>query len=469
MKRMPLFYFAIFCLSMISVLEAQIPQAVLLGQWSDSTIVGSQNHNNAYNDVWGLFVNDHEYAVIGSTAGTHIIDVTDPGNVHEAFFVPGAVSGNVVVHRDFKDYKGYLYAVCDQGPSTLQIMDISRLPDTLEVVYDTSSAFNRSHNIFIDSTFGMLYTFSTAGGDEPYSAMRVYSLADPVAPEFIGSYYEFDDISANHFHDGYVRNGIAYLNGGNQGFAMVDFTDPAQPVTLGTMALYPNKGYNHSGWLNETGTHYYMADENHGSPLKVVDVTIPADLEVVNLFDAESAEVNSIPHNQLIKGDLLYVSYYYDGLQVYDISEPTLPVRVAHYPTSSEPNLKQYRGAWGVYPYLPSGNILVSDMQNGLFVFAPIEGTSDLEEDLFIQKELVLTPNPVRDLFSLSGLPTGDHLTIQLIGIDGRIIHTWEQQNTQADRIELTLPAHLAAGLYTLRVLADIYPVSIQLLHIHGQ
>ena len=466
---MSAFYLALFCLSVFSVLEAQVSQAVLLGQWSDSTIVGSQNHNNAYNDVWGLAVNDHEFAVIGSTAGTHIIDVTDPGNAYEAFFVPGAVSSDIVVHRDFKDYKGYLYAVCDQGPSTLQILDISRLPDTLEVVYDTSSAFNRSHNIFIDSTFGMLYTFSTAGGDEPYSAMRVYSLADPIAPEFIGSYYEFEDISANHFHDGYVRNGIAYLNAGNQGFAMVDFTDPAQPVTLGTMALYANKGYNHSGWLNEEGTHYYMADENHGSPLKVVDVTTPEYLEVIHLFYAGSAGVNSIPHNQLIKGDLLYVSYYYDGLQVYDISDPSLPVRVAQYPTSTEPNMKQYRGAWGVYPFLPSGNIIVSDMQNGLFVFAPIEGTSDLETEQFLPTELTLAPNPVRDLFTLSGLTAQNNLTIQLIGLDGRLLHTWENQVAQAGRLDLALPGRLPEGLYTLQVGANARPVSIQLLHIHGQ
>jgi hypothetical protein len=179
--------------------------------------------------------------------------------------------------------------------------------------------------------------------------------------------------------------------------------------------------------------------------------------------------VNSIPHNQLIKGDLLYVSYYYDGLQVYDISDPTLPVRVAHYPTSTEPNLKQYRGAWGVYPFLPSGNIIVSDMQKGLFVFAPIEGTSDLETEQFLPMALTLAPNPVRDLFTLSGLTDQHNLTLQLIGSDGRLMHTWENQVAQAGRIDLALPGRLPEGMYTLQVGTNARPVSIQLLHIHGQ
>ena len=52
----------------------------LLYHWSEDTLVGSAMYNNTYNEVWGFVVNDREYAVIGSTAGTHIFDVTDPVN-----------------------------------------------------------------------------------------------------------------------------------------------------------------------------------------------------------------------------------------------------------------------------------------------------------------------------------------------------------------------------------------------------
>ena len=37
-------------------------------------------YDNTYNECWGFKINDHEIAVIGSTAGTHFFDVTDPQN-----------------------------------------------------------------------------------------------------------------------------------------------------------------------------------------------------------------------------------------------------------------------------------------------------------------------------------------------------------------------------------------------------
>ena len=55
-------------------------QAQLLYNWQDSTLVGSWAYNNTYNEIWGLEINDSEIAIIGSTAGTHFFDVTDPLN-----------------------------------------------------------------------------------------------------------------------------------------------------------------------------------------------------------------------------------------------------------------------------------------------------------------------------------------------------------------------------------------------------
>ena len=36
------------------------------------------------------------------------------------------------------DYNGYLYAVCDENASSLQIMDLSYLPDSVHLVYDVT-------------------------------------------------------------------------------------------------------------------------------------------------------------------------------------------------------------------------------------------------------------------------------------------------------------------------------------------
>lgn len=364
-----------FGLSVLTTsLSGQPVQAELLGHWEKSGLVGSSFYNNTYNEVWGLAYGGREYGIIGSTAGTHFIDITDPTQPEEVAFVAGALQGGNVVHRDFHNYGCYLYAVCDEGASTLQIIDFSTLPDSVSVVYDSNELIRRSHNIFIDTLRAKLYCLVVANAAQGYHAMRVYDLADPLNPTFIGAYNKFGNITASQVHDAYVEDGIAYLNCGPHGLAIVDFTDPANPVTLGTLTDYPFKGYNHSGWLAADRTHYIMSDEDHGFEMKMLDVSDPSDIQVVKTFNAGSESSMSIPHNQIIACNFLYVSYYYDGLQVYDISDPESPVRVMYYPTSQRPYSNSYEGAWGVYPFLPSGNVLVSDMQRGLFI---IRGPGD--------------------------------------------------------------------------------------------
>lgn len=350
-----------------------IQQAELLGQWKDASILSSFQYDNTYNEVWGIAINNSEFAIIGSTEGTHFIDVTDPRNVVESFFVAGAVTTQEIIHRDYHDYNGYLYAVADEGTnSTLQIIDISQLPVSVQVVYDDNTILNRTHNIFIDESAGLMYGCISRGSDPlyPYVPLRIFDISDPLNPTVINSINAIDGVQFSQVHDAYVRDGIAYLNCGPSGFAVAKFNDPLNPTLLGT--LFPNEydqsGYNHSGWLDVAGDHYYMADENYEKDIKVVDVGALPDITVVDTIDAGSTSPLTIPHNQVVAGNFLYSSYYYDGLQVYDISNPAKPVRVMEYSTSSRPHNNSYEGAWGVYPLLPSGNILISDMQEGLFV-----------------------------------------------------------------------------------------------------
>lgn len=362
-------------LTLLPLLAYGQPQeANLLGTWNRDDIVGTALYDNAYNEVWGIAGGGKEYAIVGSTMGTHFVDISDPTQPVEAFFIPGAAQGDHIIHRDYHDYQGYLYAVCDEGSSTLQIIDLSQLPDTVTVVYDESSLIRKAHNIFIDAERAILYAFATSGITTGYSAMALYDLSNPIAPQLIGKYSSFGGIIAGHVHDGYVRNGLAYLNCGYNGFAIVDFRDTSNPKTLSTFTTYPSAGYNHSGWATDDCNYYYMADEEHGSDIKIMDVQNPCDAEIVGTFNAEVDIPSSIPHNQIVACDYLYVSYYYDGLRVYDISDPVNPEQVLFYDTSTEPDGQSYKGAWGIYPFLPSGNILISDMQNGLFVF---EGMGD--------------------------------------------------------------------------------------------
>ncbi len=456
------------------LLFGQVQQANLLGTWSRDDLTGSSFYNNTYNEIWGLSNGTQEFAVIGSTAGTHFIDVTDPAQPEEVYFVPGAAQGGQVVHRDYHNYGCYLYAVCDEGNSTLQIMDVSYLPDSVSVVYDSDELIRRSHNIFIDTVDARLYAFALFGGPQLSSAMRVYDITEPLDPKFEGEYNSFGSVDAGHVHDGWVHDGLAFLNCGNDGMAMVDFSDPTQPVTLGTLQTYPFAGYNHSGWPTSDLQYYYLGDETWGYDLKVVDVSDPESLTTVNTFNAEAESNFSIPHNQIVACNYLYSSYYYDGLQIYDISDPVNPERVLYYPTTSIPAHQSYEGAWGVYPFLPSGNILISDMQEGLFI---IEGPGDVCSDRDASVISCLSPTAVNDPGIVNALeifpnPTNGVLNVNinltegqnrvkfdLVDLTGRVVTRLlaEDQLIPAGdhQLNLTIPAQVQAGFYLLRISGD--------------
>ena len=345
---------------------AQNPdEATLVYNWQDSTLIPSIYFGNRYNEVWGFVRNGREYAVMGSERGTHIFDLSNRSNIHESHFVPAPFTGEYVVHRDYHDYNGYLYIVCDEGGgiSTLQIVALHDLPNSVQMVYDSNDLFDRSHNIFIDTATAKMYACIPKHTDGTKNGLEVYSLQSPEQPQLIGVYDNVD------VHDLYVRNDTAYLNAGNDGLWVLDFADAANPVLLGSLTQYVThgQGYNHSGWLSDDGQYYVFADETHGIQMKVCDVSDLSDINVVSTFWSD-VDVESIAHNLIIRDDFVYVAHYHDGLQIFDISDPYNPTLAAEYDTYSPTDHYDYRGAWGVYPFLPSGLILVSDMQYGLYV-----------------------------------------------------------------------------------------------------
>ncbi len=449
----------IICCFTLVCANSQVKKLNLLGHWRDPNVVGSSAYDNAFNEAWGFWVNGHEYGVIGSTSGTHIIDVTDPKNLFERYLIKGAFNGPDVIHRDYDDYRCYLYAVCDEGSSSLQIIDISNLPDTAIVVYDSREFMTRVHNIFIDIPKARLYTCAEDGKDG-FFALGLYDIIDPEKPKFIGHYNKFGDITAAHVHDAYARNDTVYLNCGPSGFAIMDFHDPSNPKPILTLKPneYPNSGYNHSGWLTPNGKTYVMADENHGLPLKVFDLTDIVNGKVVSLLYPAKDTAIAIPHNPLVSCNYAYVSYYYDGLQVYNIKNPSKPVLEAFYPTSNLRNNLSYKGSWGNYPYLPSGNIVIADMQNGLFVVEGVEkpcnsvyscnpvGTSDGS----IHKELRIYPNPASNTIHITTDVMLDFQQYQIFDARGSLIESKQLKESGPDT-NINLDG-LPIGFYWLKL-----------------
>lgn len=424
MKKL-LFY--IFLLSSFKI-EAQ--QVQLLYHWEDNSLPSSVAHNNTYNEVWGFKHNGREYGVIGSTMGTHFFDVTDKNNITYIDYIAGKAQGGQIIHRDYHDYNGYLYAVCDEGASSLQIMDLNYLPDSVSLVYDSDLLVVNSHNIFIDSTSAKLFV---CDGD-----IDVYSLTNPLSPSY------FTSINLpSHAHDLYVRNDTAFVNAGPDGLYIFN-ASVLNPAPLNTLSVYPQKGYNHSGWLSSDGNTYIFADETHGKQMKVLDVSDLNNLTVLSTFMTMS-DPNSIAHNQIIKGDYLYAAQYFDGFFMYDISDPLNVTEVGSYSTSTQPvNPSKYEGAWGIYPY-DDGKVLVSDMQNGLFVLDVVSVLS-VSDGLLEDIKIEVFPNPTESTLTIKA-DNYEIKSFEVVDLYGKIIDD-ELYRYRNNRIDLS---SLIKGIYFIK------------------
>ena len=321
-----------------------------------------------------------------------------------------------------------------------------------------------AHNIFIDADRARLYALAVqTGNGHGYEAMSIYDITNPTNPIFLAAHSTLGATTFGHIHDAFVKNDTAYLNGGHQGFFIADFTDAVNPVLLGSMTTYPNQGYNHSGWLDDRGGYYYMADETHNRPMKVVQVSDFSDIQVVNNMDADATHNYSIPHNQIYHNGYLYAAYYYDGLQIYDVSNPVQPQRVYYYDTFLGNEQQSYEGAWGIYPFLPSGKILVSDMQSGLFVFEAIDVTTNtnrIENTI----DLKIFPQPFDDKLNirLNNPNVSTDVQIKLIDMTGKVVVEFGNQTilTGDNQFSLSVDTDLAKGIYILQMIGQDIQIS---------
>ena len=352
----------VLLLSSISA-HAQMDQLALLGQWDDNTlaVTGSQNQ---YNDVWGYVdCAGNEYALLGSREFVHVIGLSAAGVPTEISRIAG--TGNVT-WRDMKTYGTVAYGVCDSCTEGLLIIDLSGLPAAATLSQRTTQWFNRAHNIYIDVANGRLYAVGT--DTRPNGVIVLDIATDPLNPTLLASV----NLPGTYIHDIHVVNNIAYASHGNAGLYIYDLSTPATPQFLGSIDTYPQQGYNHSSWLDPARSVLVWADETFDRSVKIADVSDPTDITITDQFRSEllaPTQTGSIAHNPFIRDQYVVLSYYHDGIQIFDISNENAVTQVAGYDT--EPSNTSYsgsQGAWGAYPYLPSGHILGSDMARGLFV-----------------------------------------------------------------------------------------------------
>lgn len=347
-------YQFLFFLFVCSKVVAQNSYNVnLLDFWTDSTLTKGVG-DAIFSDLWGFNQNGEEYIALGSTEGTHIFKI-DNNKLQLLDFKPGKFSSTQVVHRDYKTYKNYLYAVCDEGQSSLQIFDLSYLPDSIHKVYDSDVFFQICHNIYIDTFKAKLYACGTNN-----TGMTIFDISNPIQPILT---HDFNQV--NYVHDCFVVNDSAFLNCGFDGLRIYDFST-STPTQLGILDFYADQGYNHSGWLSEDRKKYVFIDENKGRKVKVCDSENLGEIEVSELYGTKGFE-NNVAHNVQIFSDFAFISYYNEGLRVVDIKNA--PQEIAFYDTFYQSTDYKLNGAWGVYVFDKSELVLISDRQNGLFLF----------------------------------------------------------------------------------------------------
>ncbi len=359
-----------------------------LGQWDDNTLV--LHGGISYSDVWGYAANGREYGLLVSSRFAHILDITDPTNIVEIERLNNFAASNSL-WRDIKTYQHYAYCVADQRAEGLQIIDLSALPASASIVYQSTAFFQRTHNIFIDEAAARLYAF---GSNSRGNGVIILSLADPANPSLLASV----PLNGGYMHDGYVRGDTLYANHGNNGLYIYDVSIPTMPIELGRLTVYAEAGYNHSSWLTDNGNYLVFCDETPGTAVKIADVSDPSDIEITDLFRSvleAPAATNSLAHNPIVMGDsLVFISYYDDGIQIFDIRDPNEVTLAGYYDTNpSNVGAYPHDGSWGVYPLLPSGRILASDVLNGLFVLEYFGFSEPLPVDYLSWEVKILDKN----------------------------------------------------------------------------
>ncbi|GAB4463298.1 MAG: hypothetical protein OHK0029_31720 [Armatimonadaceae bacterium] len=346
-----------------------------------------------------------EYALYGKRDGTAFVDVTNPYAPQFLGILP-THTGNSI-WRELSVYQNYAYIVSDSnGAHGVQIFDLHNLRNVTSPQVFAANAnyngtagtananFNNVHTIFINEDTGYAYLNGSSRLGGSYQAIN---LADPLNPVYAGGR------NFGYIHDGQtvIYNGpdarftgqeISLNSMGGNGFSILNVTDKANPVEL-VRRRYSNLGYTHQGWLTEDQRFFIMNDEfdennfRQSTRTHLWDVSSLTNPVYMGAFDHGTV---AIDHNLFIQGNLVYMSNYTSGLYVYDLSRlPEVAAGqrevssalelVAYFDTYFQDDAnpeRSFNGTWGNYPFLPSGNILVADRQNGLFVLNVLNSTA---------------------------------------------------------------------------------------------
>lgn len=335
------------------------------------------------NDSWGWTdtTNGKEYALMATNTNVAIIDITDNVNPIYLGNIPTATFGSS--WRDVKVYNNHAFIVADNaGNHGMQVFDLTRLRNVTNPpeVFTTDAHltdFGSAHNIVINQNSGYAYVVGTNRNGTYAGGPLFINIQNPTSPIFEGGFGE-----GGYSHDAQVvtysgldtdYTGREILVGSNENEVVIaDVTDKSNPIKISNIS-YSNVRYAHQGWFTEDMKYFILGDEldelGIGNNTRTIVFDF-SDLDAPTFHFDYLGPTAAIDHNGYIKNNAYYFANYRAGLRVLDISQIANRsfTEIGFFDTYPENDGTDFDGAWNVYPYFPSGNIIISDINRGLFV-----------------------------------------------------------------------------------------------------
>jgi choice-of-anchor B domain-containing protein len=338
-------------------------------------------------DVWGWVDPEtkKEYALLGSTKGLLFVDVSNP---KKPVYL-GSLAGKAdptLIWQEIEIYKDHAFVVCDLSPCNLQIFDLTHLRGveaaqtfTPDSIFPIPNAHSIDHNpktghLFVNGSLAV------ANG-----APVILDITSPKTPVPVGAIaddgYTHDSLCRNyHGPDKENKGKEICFNFNEDTITTYDVSNPAAPVQL-SRVTYDNASYVHSGALSKDHSYLISTDEGDEtglglrSTLYIWDVRNLAEPKMVGTYVAKSG---AIDHNVYSNGtDALFHASYTNGFRILDMSNAGAGKlkEVAYFDIMPESDAPDFDGSWAAYPFLPSGNVLVGGMGQGLFIVKPDPAT----------------------------------------------------------------------------------------------
>lgn len=332
-------------------------------------------------DVWG-YVSPigQEYAIItcqassarGSTSFIRVTNASEP-------IIIGQFGTADLGTWDVKTYSHYAFVISEDSNygsiyAPLVIYDMNRIDQDIvqEIIprsFETDSRRN-THNVAIDEQSAFLYR-CIAGNGQGYG-IYIYDLN-----RYMGSDWESIGHIDDECHDLQVKtindSQYAFVATGNtHDVRIYDVTDKTN-IVLMSKSSYDKPGYAHQVWVDEENQYLYMNDELW----RFTDLSLTSQVFIFDIRNFSNIrylkrQTNgefAHTHNMFVKGNTMFQANYVTGLRIWNITDRENIDEIGYYDTHNS-TATGFRGLWGTYPYLPSGNILGSDINCGLYIWS---------------------------------------------------------------------------------------------------